>query len=411
MKPKELGEKLKKARELANISQQEAAEVIDKPRTAISQIESGNRKISTLELTQLAKLYHHPVTYFLEESDPSEEDIVLALYRIDPELKDHPEVKDQVYKYIDWCQQGYSLEQQLGRDHRHGPPTYPQPVPKNTSKAVEQGEEVADQERKRLDLGFAPIADMADLVNEQDVWASGAELPDKMSGLFLCHSSLGIAVFVNSEHVRGRKRFSYAHEYAHVLLDREWKITISSEKNSSELMEKRANAFAGAFLMPKEGVAIFLDSIDKGKPSREDKTIWDVATQKGINTSSRSTSNSQRIIYQDIALMAYHFGVSYQAATYRLKTLNYLTQGECDHLFNQVDMGNKYLKELNMSDDINKKEDKKYSDRELRSHIAHLAIEAYRREEISKGKLLEISKSLGISTNNMLSLAEAACEP
>ena len=42
------------------------------------------------------------------------------------------------------------------------------------------------------------------------------------------------------------------------------------------------------------------------------------------------------------------------------------------------------------------------------SEIAHLAIEAYRREEISRGRVLELSKTLGMKADILLRLAEAA---
>ena len=65
-----------------------------------------------------------------------------------------------------------------------------------------------------------------------------------------------------------RKRFSYAHEYAHAILDRNMNAIVSTNDNSHELIEKRANAFAAAFLMPQAGVHWFLGLLDKGGASR-----------------------------------------------------------------------------------------------------------------------------------------------
>ena len=47
-------------------------------------------------------------------------------------------------------------------------------------------------------------------------------------------------------------------------------------------------------------------------------------------------------------------------------------------------------------------------DRELHSEIAHLAIEAYRREEIFRVRVLELGKMLGMKAAVLLRLAEAA---
>lgn len=410
MEQQDLGNRLRQARELSGISQQGAADAIGVPRTAITQMEAGNRSVSTLELTKLADLYRRPVMYFLEDrQENDDEDVLVALHRIELGLDSDPAVKQQVNQYVELCREGYSLERLLGREDRTGPPAYREPVPRNAGEAVAQGERLADQERKRLGIGVAPVADMSDLINEQGIWASGANFPDSMSGLFLCHPSIGQAIFVNASHVRARKRFSYAHEYAHALLDRQLKITVSNRSNASELLEKRANAFAAAFLMPDSGVEELLDSLDKGKPSRVERTIFDVATDGRIDTSSRPAANSQRITYQDVAVVAHHFGVSYQAATYRLKSLGHISQRECEGLLGQVDTGREYLQVLDMFDDLEAQEDKKLWSRELRNHIVHLAIEAFRREEISRGKLLDLSKSLKIPSDKMLSLAEAAC--
>ena len=61
-----------------------------------------------------------------------------------------------------------------------------------------------------------------------------------------------------------------------------------------------------------------------------------------------------------------------------------------------------------MFEDLEEKPAKGFNDRELISQIAYLAIEAYRREEISRGRLLEISKTLKIEGRQLLELAEAA---
>lgn len=47
-------------------------------------------------------------------------------------------------------------------------------------------------------------------------------------------------------------------------------------------------------------------------------------------------------------------------------------------------------------------------DREIVSHVVHLALEAFRREEISKGKLRDLSTLLDFSAKDLLMLAEAA---
>ena len=409
MEARELGRRLRLIREARGLSQQAVAAELGLPRTAIGGVEAGNRSVSTLELTRLSELYLRPVADLLEPGTREEdEDVVVSLLRAAPGVEQNPATREQVRRCITLCREGVTLERVLGVELRCGPPSYEVRVPRFSGEAVAQGEQTAEQERRRMGLGDGPISDIAELIASQGIWATGVEFPGEVSGLFLRHPSIGVAILVNASHARGRKRFSYAHEYAHGVLDRDRNIVISSSDNASELVETRANAFAAAFLMPRTGVYAALRSLDKGLPSRQQQTVFDVATEGRIDAELRSPAGSQRITYKDVAMVAYHFGVSYQAAVYRLKSLRYVSQPESRALLGQEDFGREYLETLRMFSDVGEPEPEDYRDRELRSEIAHLAIEAYRREEISRGRILELSKALRFRGDTLLRLAQAA---
>ena len=408
MEAEELGRRLRVARDARGISQQAVADALGLPRTAITQMEAGNRSVSTLELAKLAELYLRPVSYFLQEGVRDEdEDVLVALHRAAPGLDSDPATHEEVVRYISLCRQGVALKRILGRSPRSGPPNYEARLPRSSWEAVAQGEQTAVEERQRLGIGNAPIADVSELIASQGIWASGVGLPNDMSGVFLRHFSIGFSILVNSSHPRGRKRFSYAHEYAHALLDRDCNIAVSSTSNSSEMVERRANAFAAAFLMPRNGVYEALRGLDKGLPSRQEQTIFDVASGGHMDAEFRSPARSQRINYKDITMFAHRFGVSYQAALYRLKSLRHISHAESRELLEQEEFGRQLLRELSIFRDFEEPEVRQYPDRELRSEIAHLAIEAYRREEISRGRVLELSKTLGMKGDVLLRLAEA----
>lgn len=57
-----LGQRLREAREYLGFSQEEVAAHLGVPRTALSNMEAGKRKVDTLELTKLAKLYRQQVS-------------------------------------------------------------------------------------------------------------------------------------------------------------------------------------------------------------------------------------------------------------------------------------------------------------------------------------------------------------
>jgi transcriptional regulator with XRE-family HTH domain len=64
---KTLGERLREAREYLGFSQEEVATFLGVPRSALSLMETGQRKVDALELKKLAALYKRPVGYFTGE--------------------------------------------------------------------------------------------------------------------------------------------------------------------------------------------------------------------------------------------------------------------------------------------------------------------------------------------------------
>jgi transcriptional regulator with XRE-family HTH domain len=64
---KTLGERLREAREYLGFSQEEIATFLGVPRSALSLIETGQRKVDALELKKLAGLYKRPITHFTGE--------------------------------------------------------------------------------------------------------------------------------------------------------------------------------------------------------------------------------------------------------------------------------------------------------------------------------------------------------
>ena len=66
-----LGERLREARKYLGLKQGEVAEYLNVPRTALTDIENGNRRVEVIELTRLAKLYRQPIAHFTGEDEAS----------------------------------------------------------------------------------------------------------------------------------------------------------------------------------------------------------------------------------------------------------------------------------------------------------------------------------------------------
>jgi Zn-dependent peptidase ImmA (M78 family)/transcriptional regulator with XRE-family HTH domain len=400
-----IGGRIREARERRDISQQKVADALGIPRTAVTNIESGARNVSTLELTKLAALFNLPIAAFFEGSGVS--DLAVVRARALSEATSSPAFGAVIDRMIDLFREGVGLRRLIDQETSVSLPNYAQRIV-NAGDAVRQGEARAREERRRLCFGSAPIGDLPEVIADQGIWAASVDkdFPTNVSGLFLNHPETGMAVLINGGHNPVRQRFSYAHEYAHALFDREEELRLTQNRNSNELVEKRANAFAAGFLMPAGGVLDQLRVLGKGQPSRQAQFVYSVATDSNDEAEIRPRTGSQVITFQDAAILARHFGVSYEAMVWRLRNLDLLDMPATTALIERTDDGRRYLGLLRPHDRADA--DPAADEQELRNQLVRLAIEAYRREEISQGRLREIGRKIGLRATDLLELAEAA---
>lgn len=59
-----LGDRLRQGREYVGLKQEDVAKHLSIPRSALSHIEAGQRKVDAIELTRMARLYQRPVSWF-----------------------------------------------------------------------------------------------------------------------------------------------------------------------------------------------------------------------------------------------------------------------------------------------------------------------------------------------------------
>lgn len=408
--PKVLGKRLAEARNNTRLTQEQAADELGLLRTAIAQIETGARAVSSDELVRLARLYNRSIDSFFEaEQEAVVDDALTVLARMAPVVHGDAQTAKTVGALIDVCRAGASLKRELGLKNHDGPPAYEWPQPRNMGDAVEQGNMAAEHERKRLDLGEASIADIHELIARQDIWAASDHLPDDVSGLFFNHQTTGVVIVINHDHHPCRQRFSYAHEYAHALFDRKLRVTYTAKDNSTNLIEARANAFAAAFLMPKRGVELALERDDKGKPSKHLFSLYDVANEGGTEIERRSTAASQRLGVKDVARLALHFDVSYQVACFRLKSLGFINQNELNDLRDREEAARLFMR-IARGDQAAGQDREAMLCQRFENHIIAqmlpLILEAYQREIISRGRLLELSMLIGVPGSTILQIAQ-----
>lgn len=397
----ELGRRLRIAREARGLTQDDVAQHLGTSRSTIAQMELGNRAVTSLEIDQLARFFGRDLREFLADAF-KDQDALAALFRADEGVVQQPHVVEALRNCATLGREVTNLEQLLGID-REGvaAAVYPLPMPRSRWQAVQQGERVANQERRRLGLGIAPVGNISELLETQGVRTALIDLPDDVSGLTMADTAIGVFVVANRQHHAVRRRFSLAHEYAHALLDRDRLGTVSRTAERGDLLEVRANTFAAAFLLPGEGVRQFMTLIGKGGPSRQRADVFDESG--AVEASTRAAPRSQDTQMYDIAELAEHFGVSRLAALYRLRNLRFLTDVEFETLKQLEDAGHgraiASLLHLPQADEEAARD-------EYRHRFLSLALEAFRRDEISRSKLSELASMIDLGPNEVNDLLD-----
>jgi Zn-dependent peptidase ImmA (M78 family)/transcriptional regulator with XRE-family HTH domain len=404
----ELGRRLRQAREACGMTQEDVGKRFGLSRSTIAQMELGNREVTSLELDRLAYLFGKDVLHFLSEEVP-EGDVMTVLFRAHPELRRDEPFLDSLRPTLAVGRELSNLEQLLEVEREVSVPTvYPLKAPKTRWDAIRQGTAVAVEERRRLDLGDDPIRDIDQVLEGAGVRTGEVPFPDDISGLTVEGPDVGILVAVNKGHPRIRQRFSFAHEYAHVLLDRD-RPTVSRASERDDLREVRANAFAAAFLMPEEGVRRYVGALGKGRQSRGSADVYD--EEEAIRAERRTPAGSQDLQIYDLVQVAHHFGVSEIAALYRIRNMrpSLVTETELERLKGMVDAGRS--REIRAGLGLTDPEEY-WRRREFRHRFLALALEAYRRERISRAKLLELARIVDVAQEKMESLIdESGIEP
>lgn len=75
-----LGRRIRDAREQRGLSQEEFADLISRDQRAVSQYETGKRRIAVTDLPTFAQALGMPITYFFQD-DLEPDDLDLALLR------------------------------------------------------------------------------------------------------------------------------------------------------------------------------------------------------------------------------------------------------------------------------------------------------------------------------------------
>jgi Zn-dependent peptidase ImmA (M78 family)/transcriptional regulator with XRE-family HTH domain len=400
---KELGQRLRRLRENRGYTQEEIAQVLGISRSSVVQLESGNRSLDSVELMTLSKeLAFDPKELFAEELS-EQQDSVTVLFRAESAAGGDRKLRQTVSQWSSLCREFTSLERLIGADRGFvGPVRYEFQEPRGKWEAIQQGAVVADQERNRLKLGTGPVPELPQIIESQGVRVGSVPLDESISGLFLTDENIGLSILVNADHSEQRQLFSFAHEYSHLLFDRARKGNISRRENREENCEVRANSFAAAFLMPESGIREFLSGVGK---SRDIPTLQEVYDEEGdaVHAQRRGPAQPIGLQFYDVAHLAFYFGVSYEAALWRLKSLQVISEEERERLAEKQGPANAFRRVL--GERFSAHRQRFYRRQGAFQHkLLSVGLEAFRLGEISKAKLRELASDVEVSSDQLKEL-------
>lgn len=409
-----IARRLREARENRGLSQHAAAKKLGVSRTLVAMVELGHRPVTDEELLEFANLYGRMFvelkgTQLSEDHDP----VTTALIKVAPEL-----ATDTMQRLIHGALGPLMALSDLGRmldcPRRIESPNYAVSSPRTLPEAIAQGEQSAERERQRLGLREQQMGDIADLVGNQSVHVLAVDLPNRMSGLFAQHPSIGSMVVVNAKFDAPRQRSAIAHGYAHAVIDPAGTIRVCTHANAKELIERRADAFAGAFLMPATAAVETVRAIGKGEASRRVQWVFDAAAERSIRAEERSVPGSQVLTFVDAARMAGRFGVDYKLAVSRLLGIGLISDADAKRLLRPkvAELAAEWLALFRSRAATPHPAYPVAVLSALNAERAHMSIEAYRRGLMTKADLAAEAATLsllvpGLSEAKLLEFAAA----
>ena len=277
-----LAQALKRARQSAGLTQQQAADLLGVRRPAISEMEAGKRAVESSELFRLAEIYGVSFQYLVRGEEAPEDRIAAALFRAGERVAGVAR-RREVIRLGRVCRTVTQLERELGQTRSHRRlPGYTHPgVLLNKGTAYAHGGATAIEERERLRLGLAPIRDVWGVLESAGFHIVPLLLggDTALDGLLVRNHDGDVCAGVNVDRWVFRQIFSAVHEYAHAVLDGD----VTAEACSMEprrwhhlsqehrFRETRANQFAAVFLAPREALVQYFRATGA---MRGDRIIW-----------------------------------------------------------------------------------------------------------------------------------------
>lgn len=251
--------RIKNARKLHLLSQQEVADSIGVSKQMISKYEKGLSIPDSTKLILLANLFGQKVDYFFS---PFKIELGTVNFRKKSKFSKKRQeslkelIKIELENYL-WLEEILSINS-----------SFDNPLQRFTIHSVEGAQQAAAHLRKCWDIGMDSIHNIIQLLEDKEIKVIELEQVDnQFDGLACFVNNKYPIIVINSSFTVERKRFTLLHELGHLLL--------SLENCSLQKKEQFCDVFAAELLLPKH---VIIEEIG-GK--RQHVTLPElIATQK-----------------------------------------------------------------------------------------------------------------------------------
>ncbi len=365
----DLGERLRVAREAANLTQKDAAESIAVARTTLVAIEQGQRRVRMDELQQLAKLYRTSVNALLRREAVHVD--LAPRFRKLISSNDIPAAQ-ATELLADLARAEVELENLLGIKRARN---YPPERPILAGDVRAQAEQDALELRQRLGLGFAPVLDIVTLLEmEMGVRVYVRRFDGSISGVFAYDEALGACILLNANHPRERRNQSGGHELGHLISVRSEPEVLHMNESENTREERYATAFARSFFTPAGSVRQKFQEV---------------------------TAGSSRLTRRHVIVLAHFFGVSREAMVRRLEELGLTKKGTWDWFEANGGITDEQVRQV-LGDLRTPDRHKAEADRPTTLRLNLLASETYRQDLLSEGQLARLLRLDRVELRDML---------
>lgn len=246
-----LPSRLLEARRAQRLNQTELARKVGVTRQSISAYELGIKTPEPHIMRALSQSLEQPIGFFTRIDLPTFGPPSANYYR-----KVGPDTKRRnvaCATYADWlAQTAYAFDPWVNYPETDIPAFDPE-SPVGHTYSDDEIERAAEEVRKHFELGLGPISNVVRLLESKGVIACRLKIPDERIDAFSFWRGERPFVFLTSEkESAARSRFDAAHELGHLCLHRWVGAEDIEDAKVLKIVEREADRFAGAFLLPRK---------------------------------------------------------------------------------------------------------------------------------------------------------------